>query len=201
MSPGHCEYCVFYCVFVTPWRSLCEQGFRPSFWCICVNAHMNAILLQVLQVQESHRTTWFPMQGSPCAVWLGLCECFVHVNVLFQWVTDPTSCPVSPLFVFLSFRAFLALPGMCELLAFCLIPVSGPFCRSRVNTGYIPIFPVLFLTRLCHLQPILYKVCNSSILARGSLFFPGNTVLIYCSICAIHDALCKNVKWELGSYK
>ena len=41
----------------------------------------------------------------------------------------------------------------------------------------MPIFPVQCFTRLCHLQPVLYKACNSSILARGSLFFPGNTVL------------------------
>ena len=153
---------------------------------------------------RSRRAT--ELLGSPCKGPRVLSD-LASVNALYVWTFCFSESQIQPVALSPHFSYFSVsepswpCPGWCELLAFCLIPVSGPFCRSRVSTGYIPIFPVLFLTRLCHLQPILYKVCNSSILARGSLFFPGNTVLIYCSICAIHDALCKNVKWELGSYK
>ena len=167
MSPGHCEYCVF----VTPLRSSCEQG----FWCICVNAHMNAILLQVLQVQESHSTAWFPVQGSPCLSGLACVNALYVWTFLFQWATDPTSYPVSSLFRISQFQSLLwPCPGCLNVWIACILSYFSfwPFCRSRVNT-------VLYFTQLCHLQPILYKVCNSSILARGSLFFPGNTVLIF----------------------
>ena len=138
MSPGHCESVNtvnFYCVFVTPWRSSCEQGFKPvsgvSVW-------------MLVWMPFSYRSCRFrratELLGSPCkgprvlylSLWLGLCECFVRVNIL---VSDPTSCPVSSLFVVLSFRAFFGLARGVWIACILSYFSFWPFCRSRVNTG------------------------------------------------------------------
>ena len=96
-------------LFVTPWRSSCEQGYKPVS---DVFVWMLVWMPFSYRSCRSRRAT--ELLGSPCkgpraSLWLGLCECFVRVNVLFQWATDSTklpSYPISSLFIVLSFRAF-----------------------------------------------------------------------------------------------
>ena len=157
MSPGHCEFVnsVNILAFCNSLKELVWTGFKPVSG---VSVWMLVWMPFSYRSCRSRRAT--VLLGSPCKgprvlypLWLGLCECFVRVNVLVSVSHRSNQLPCFFTFRSSQFQSLLlALPGVCELLAFCLISVSGPFAGAVLTLAKCQYF-------LYNVSPG-YVICN-----------------------------------------